>query len=569
MKRVIKRRCVGDDEIGRFRHLHPVLRRIYAARGVQRAEELDYSLANLQRYHRLRGLDQAVAELLRLRDDPRPLIIVADFDADGASSCALMWRGLRAMGWRNVQYVVPNRFAFGYGLSPEIVAEAAKRRPAGLLTVDNGISSIEGVAAAKAQGMRVIITDHHLPGPRLPEADAIVNPNQPGDPFPGKHLAGVGVAFYVLLALRAALRSRYGADTGPNLAALADLVALGTVADVVPLDVTNRILVNHGLRRIRQGLGCPGIHALLDVGGRVAAASTVADLGFVVAPRLNAAGRLEDMSLGVECLITDDPARARILACRLHQLNEERKQLEWTMQQQALEYVEAIAPDHAEAGICLFQRNWHQGLIGLVAGRIKERFHRPVVAFAQVSTTELKGSARSISGLNIRDAIAEVAVEAPKVVQRFGGHAAAAGLSIHPERFDDFRETFSAVVKRRLTHEHLTHTLLTDGALSEAEIGLELAQILTDAGPWGQGFPEPLFDNEFEVVERRIVGERHLKMKVKMPGGTRLHDAIAFNALDHYAPQCRDRIHTAYRLEINHFRGRTTPQLRIEHMQPL
>lgn len=550
--------------------LHPVLARLYAARHVCHGQELDQSLERLLPPDSLKGIDRAAALLVEALRDRRRLLIIADFDADGATSCALAMRALRAMGAHEVHYVVPNRFEYGYGLTPEIVAVAAQWRPDLLITVDNGISSVEGVRAAQRTGMKVLITDHHLPGPELPPADAIVNPNQPGDTFASKMLAGVGVIFYVMLALRAQLRAHGWFEqqgiAEPNLARLLDLVALGTVADVVPLDRNNRILVAQGLKRINQGQSSAGIRALLNVAGRRPGRLGAADLGFAVAPRLNAAGRLTDMSLGIECLLTDDEDRADEIARQLDSLNRERRDIETGMQAQALEVIDRLHLDGVlPHGLCLFDESWHQGVIGILAARIRERVHRPVIAFAPASDAELKGSARSVPGLHIRDALDAIAARHPGLVTKFGGHAMAAGLTLPRAHLDDFRAAFAAEAAQHLSDDDLAGRVITDGELAADELTLELAQLLRDAGPWGQGFPEPLFDGVFEVAEQRVVGERHLKLRLN--AGGRAVDAIAFGQVPAGNLPAWTRVRAAYRLDVNEFQGRRGLQLVIEYLE--
>lgn len=554
--------------------LHPLLRRLYAARHVSEARQLEHGLEQLHSTRALGGLEAAVRLLTEALSMRRRILIVADFDADGATSCALAVRALRAFGARDVSYLVPNRFAFGYGLTPEIVAVAAQQSPWLIITVDNGVSSVEGVAAARAAGIRVLVTDHHLAGATLPDADAIVNPNLPGDAFPSKNLAGVGVIFYVMLALRARLRDAdWFAREGiaePNLASLLDLVALGTVADVVPLDHNNRILVAQGLRRIRAGQCCPGITALLEVGGRNRERLCAADLGYAVAPRLNAAGRLEDMILGIECLLADSLATARSVAQRLDALNCERRSIEADMQAQALSALAGLRPLDDQAlpiGVCLFDDTWHQGVIGILAGRIKDRLHRPVIAFAPAGEGELKGSARSIAGFHIRDALDAIAARQPGLIRKFGGHAMAAGLSLRCDRFDAFAAAFDAEARRLLSDEPLHAVIHSDGELSVDELNLETAELLRAAGPWGQGFPEPLFHGEFEVLSRRVVGERHLKFTVCTTARGAPLDAIAFNAIDAGLPEGCSRLRMAYRLDVNEYRGVRSVQLLIEHLE--
>jgi single-stranded-DNA-specific exonuclease len=548
-----------------------VLRRVYAARAVTSPQDLDYSLQNLLPPELLGGLPDAAALLETAIVARQRILIVGDFDADGATSCALCVRGLRALGAADVRYLVPNRFEFGYGLTPEIVEVAAQQAPALIMTVDNGIASIEGVAAAKRAGMRVLVTDHHLPGEQLPEADAIVNPNLPGDSFPSKALAGVGVAFYVLLALRARLRQQgwfagQGIDE-PNLAQWLDLVALGTVADVVPLDRNNRVLVHQGLQRVRAGRCVPGLRALLEAGGRSLPRVVASDLGFAAGPRLNAAGRLDDMSLGIECLLTDDETAARDMAVRLDALNRERREIETDMQAQALTAIDNLQLDDERLpiGLCLFDPDWHQGVIGILAARIRERLHRPVIAFARSAGGEIKGSARSVAGLNIRDVLDAVATRNPQLIHKFGGHAMAAGLSLAETDYPAFAAAFDVEVSRHLSAEDLHTLLCSDGELSDAELSLELAQQLRDAGPWGQAFPEPLFDGCFEILGQRVVGERHLKLTVKPSQGAGRIDAIAFNTAALPADCSIARL--AYRLDVNEYRGLVSPQLVIEHIE--
>ncbi len=555
--------------------MHPVLARVYAQRAVQGPDEVAYGLEGLFAPHALKGMEDAVELLAGVAAAGERILVVGDFDADGATSTALALRALRAMGCR-ADYLVPNRFRYGYGLTPEIVAEAARREPALIVTVDNGISSLAGVEAAVARGIAVLVTDHHLPGAALPAADAIVNPNQPGDDFPSKHLAGVGVIFYVMTALRARLRETgWFAARGlevPNLAALLDLVALGTVADVVPLDRNNRILVAQGLARIRRGLCCPGILALLEVAGRDHRQVGSSELGFVLGPRLNAAGRLEDMSLGIECLLSDDPAAARVLALRLDELNRRRRHIEAEMQAEALAELEACSlhddDDALPAGLCLYRSHWHQGVIGILAARIKDRLHRPVIAFAPGGAGELKGSARSIPGLHIRDVLDEVAARHPGLIGKFGGHAMAAGLSLREADYDDFCAAFRATVAARLDEADLQGILHSDGELTAAELNLDTAQALRGGGPWGQAFPEPLFDGVFHVRQRRVVGERHLKLRLAHPDGGAPLDAIAFNALDTHAVASleSERLHLAYRLDVDEYQGSRRVQMIVEHM---
>jgi len=552
--------------------LPAVLKQVYAARAIESSGDLNYSLDRLLPPDRLGGLEPAVDLLAEAVEASWRILVVGDFDADGATSCALCLRALRGMGAAWVDYLVPNRFEYGYGLTPEIVAVAATRRPDLLITVDNGISSLAGVAAARERGIRVLVTDHHLPGAELPSANAIVNPSLYGEEFPGRHLAGVGVAFYVMLALRAGLRARgWFARQGlsePNLGVLLELVALGTVADVVPLDRNNRLLVQQGLQRIRAGRCLPGIRALLEVGGRVTARTVSADLGFVIGPRLNAAGRLEDMSLGIECLLTDNDASARVMATRLDALNRDRKEIEADMQAQALAIIESLLLDTREppTGFCLFDPHWHQGVIGILAARIKERFHRPVIAFARAGKGELKGSGRSIAGLHIRDTLDAIAARHPELLSHFGGHAMAAGLTLAEENFTAFEAAFIAEVSRVLSEDDLQDVIHTDGSLPEEELSLTTAKLLREAGPWGQGFPAPQFEGEFVILEQRVVGERHLKMVLKPRDGSRHLDGIAFNC--EVQPVTGGLVYLVYRLDVNEYRGVENVQLLVEHIEP-
>ena len=566
---IIRRKTPMSDDVLPA-GLNPVLRRVYQFRNVQSEREFDYSLEQLLPLKQLGGLDAAVDCLEKVLLDGKRIMVVGDFDADGATSVALCLRALRSMGATDVEYLVPNRFEYGYGLTPEIVQVASERKPALIITVDNGISSIEGVSAAKRHGIEVLITDHHLPGEQLPDAGAIVNPNLPGDAFQSKNLAGVGVAFYVMLALRARLRERGWFEkqglAEPKLAGLLDLVALGTVADVVPLDFNNRILVQQGLQRIRAGRCVPGITALLEVGKRNPRSVVATDLGFVAGPRLNAAGRLDDMSIGIECLLADDTTAAHAMAQQLDALNRERREIETDMQTQAFKAIKQLKLDDVKmpVGLCLFEPDWHQGVIGILAARIKERFHRPVIAFARSGDGELKGSARSVTGLHIRDALDAVATRHPGLVAKFGGHAMAAGLSLEESRYDEFATAFDAEVKRHLSQDDLSGKLYSDGELSGEELSLETAQLLRNAGPWGQGFPAPLFDGYFAILDQRVVGERHLKLSLRPENGSTPIEAIAFNTAA--LPAACRRARMAYRLDVNEFRGRVSAQLVVEHI---
>ncbi|SNR83348.1 MULTISPECIES: single-stranded-DNA-specific exonuclease RecJ [Pseudomonas] len=551
--------------------LPPLLTRLYAARGVQSIAELDKGLARLIPYQQLKGIDAAVDLLVAGLEQRQRMLIVGDFDADGATASTVGVLGLRMLGAAHVDYLVPNRFEYGYGLTPEIVAVALEREPQLLITVDNGISSVEGVAAAKSAGLSVLVTDHHLPGPELPAADAIVNPNQPGCEFPSKALAGVGVMFYVLLALRARLRTigwfTQRAIAEPNLAELLDLVALGSVADVVPLDANNRILVHQGLARIRAGRARPGLRAVLEVAGRPHGRITSTDLGFILGPRLNAAGRLDDMSLGIECLLCEDEALARDMAVELDQLNQDRKSIEQGMQREALAQLKELPVEQMPFGLCLYEPDWHQGVIGILASRLKERYHRPTIAFADAGDGLLKGSARSVPGFHIRDALDAVAARHPGLISKFGGHAMAAGLSLPAVNFPAFAEAFDGEVRRQLNEDDLTGRLFSDGTLSLAEYNLELARALRNAGPWGQHFPEPLFHGAFQLVQQRLVGEKHLKMVLKTECGGQTLDAIAFNIDRDQWPNPTVRwVELAYKLDVNEYRGNETVQLMVAHL---
>lgn len=539
--------------------VHPLLARLYAARGIAAADELDTQLKSLLPPEGLKGIDAAAMLLADAVTTGRKILIVADYDCDGATACAVGLRALRMFG-ATVDYLVPNRFETGYGLSPEVARLAAARHPDVLVTVDNGIASVAGVAEAQRLGMTVIVTDHHLPGDELPAAEAIVNPNQPGCHFASKGIAGVGVMFYVMLALRAELRKRgWFKSIEPNLAELLDLVALGTVADVVPLDRNNRILVAQGLARIRQRRMCTGIAALLQVAGRDPARASTFDLGFAVGPRLNAAGRLADMSLGIECLATDDMGRALNIAQALDAINHERRAIEADMREAAAIQLEGI--DAAgRASLTLFDPAWHQGVIGILAGRVKEQLHRPTFVFARGEGGELKGSGRSIPGLHLRDALDLVAKQRPELLKRFGGHAAAAGLTLMEDDLPAFEALFEQVARALLSPAALTRTLETDGPLEAAYYGLTAARLLQDA-VWGQAFPAPLFADEFEVVQQRLLKDKHLKLTLKK--GKARFDAIRFN----HAEAAGERIRAAFRLDINEWQGEANVQLVLEHFE--
>ena len=577
MKRVsIERRAPGSEQLPIFSQVPHALARIYASRGVQSQAELGRNLKELLPDSEMKGMNEAVARLSHAVVSNESMLIVGDFDCDGATSTAVAILGLRMMGATQVDYLVPNRFEYGYGLSPEIVEVAHTQSPSLLITVDNGISNVEGVARARSLGMDVVVTDHHLAGDQLPDAAAIVNPNQPGCGFPAKSTCGVGVIFYVLIALRRALQQQgWFEQQGlavPNLASLLDLVALGTVADVVALEHNNRVLVHQGLKRIRAGQARPGLLALIEISGRQKERLVASDLGFAIAPRLNAAGRLEDMSIGIECLLSDDADYARDLAQSLDQLNLERRGIEQEMQQQALQLLDQIPLDENQLpyGLCLYDEAWHQGVVGILASRIKERTHRPVIAFARGDNGDIKGSARSIPGLHIRDALATLNARHPGLISKFGGHAMAAGLTLNSGALDQFKVAFDQAVREQLSADDLDQRIETDGELSASEMSLELAERLREAGPWGHHFPEPLFDGQFSVLQQRIVGQRHLKL-VLMDAKTGISvDAIHFNAdMDCWPDQAIVSVRAVYKLDVNEFRGQRNVQLMVDYIEPL
>lgn len=592
MSKITQRPCPADTTQRLVQSgIAPLLARIYAARGIDSPTQLDTDIKHLLPFNLLKDVEKMAGLLADAIADQKKLLVVADYDADGATACAVAMRGLSALGAR-VDFIVPNRFEYGYGLTPEIVQLAAKLplqygieeltsnrgaakqllpQTAGsasnvsqlppdiLLTVDNGIASVEGVAEARRLGMQVLVTDHHLPGDTLPEALCIVNPNQPGCGFPSKNLAGVGVMFYVLMALRAEMRKRgaFADQAEPNLGNLLDLVALGTVADVVKLDDNNRILVQQGLQRIRAGRSCAGIQALLQVARRPAVRATAYEMGFIVGPRLNAAGRLEDMSLGIRCLLTDDDAEAAEIAAKLDALNHERRSIEADMQDSALTTLNTFDPEDGFS-LSLFNEDWHQGVIGILASRLKDKFHRPVIAFARSQTGELKGSGRSIAGLHLRDALDLVSKRQPHLILKFGGHAMAAGLSIREDDLNDFRQAFESVAQELLDADSLVKTIATDGTLNASEFSLKIAHDL-QRQVWGQGFPEPLFEGDFRVQTQRIVGEKHLKLKLSSPAGS--FDAIRF----FFAEPAPDNIHAVYSLSVNEYNGSESLQLIVRH----
>ncbi|WP_227875150.1 single-stranded-DNA-specific exonuclease RecJ [Oceanisphaera profunda] len=569
----IRRRQSQDHQLPS--DLPAIIQRLYASRGVVSPEQLNLSASSLLK-PTFKGMSEAVKVLVQGLSEQRSIVIVGDFDCDGATSSALMVHGLRAMGAEKVQYLVPNRFDYGYGLSPKVVDEVAVMGGELLITVDNGISSMSGVAAANALGMQVIVTDHHLPGHEVPDAAAIVNPNQHGCDFPSKNLAGVGVAFYLLLALRAALTeqgwfTRLGL-TAPNMGEYLDLVALGTVADVVALDDNNRVLVHQGLQRMRAGRVRPGIQALLDISQRNQARLVASDLGFALGPRLNAVGRLDDMSMGVACLLSENLDEARKLAVMMDDLNRERKAIEASMQHEALASLTKIHISEGELpnGLVLHQDDWHQGVVGLVASRIKERYHRPVIAFAEAGDDELKGSGRSIPGVHLRDLLEEVDRQHPGVIDKFGGHAMAAGLSLRKSALAPFKAAFERIVADWVSPELLAGEILTDGQLETSELNLPLAEQLRLAGPWGQSFPEPLFDGDFRIIKQRLVGEKHLKLVLSPDEGRTLIDAIAFNVdLKVWPNAAINLVQLVYKLDINEWQGKQSLQLMIDKIAPL
>lgn len=570
----LRRREIGVED-ALPADLPPLLKRLYLQRGVRSAAELERGVKHLLPFSSLNGLDAAVELLHQALLDGRRIMVVGDFDADGATSTALTVLALRSMGGHNVQYLVPNRFDDGYGLSPEVVEQARARGAQLILTVDNGISSHSGVACAHQYNIPVLVTDHHLPGDTLPEAEAIVNPNLHDCAFPSRALAGVGVAFYLMMALRAHLRKLgwFGATRAePNLAELLDLVALGTVADVVPLDVNNRILVWQGLGRIRAGKCRPGIRALLEIANRDARQLVASDLGFALGPRLNAAGRLDDMSVGVSLLLTDDITQARMLANELDALNQTRKEIEQGMQSEALALCMALERQQTELplGLAFYHPEWHQGVVGILASRLKERFYRPVIAFAPAGDGTLKGSGRSIPGLHLRDALERLDTLYPGMMLKFGGHAMAAGLSLEETQFEAFRQRFADLLGEWLSEESLQSVIWSDGALQPGEFSLQTAELLREAGPWGQAFPEPAFDGKFKLLQQRLVGERHLKVMLEPLGGGPLIDGIAFNVDTTLWPDNSVRqVELAFKLDINEYRGNRSVQLIIDHLWPL
>lgn len=564
--------------------LHSLLQQVYANRGIENIDEVTYDLADLIDFRLFKGIDIAAERVAQAVIEQKYILVVGDFDADGATSCAVVLRSLKAFGLDNIDYLVPNRFDFGYGLSPQIVEVANTLNPQGkpdlIVTVDNGISSIAGVARATELGIPVVITDHHLAGEVLPTAAAIVNPNQPQCEFPEKSIAGVGVAFYLMLAVRAVLREKNWfavADNTvlrpePNMAQFLDLVALGTVADVVPLEKNNRILVDAGLRRIRRNQGCAGINALLTIAGKSIERCSTQEFGFIIGPRLNAAGRLDDMSLGIECLLCDDYTQALQFATTLNQMNLQRRQIEGEMLAQALTLVEDICSileenESIPPAFVLYDESWHQGVVGLLASRIKERYHRPVIAFADAGNDEIKGSGRSIPALHLRDSLAAIDSSYPGLLDKFGGHAMAAGLTLKQKNFELFQASFVQQVNASLRPQDLASSTETDGAVESTDLNLAVCELLKQASPWGQLFPEPIFDDVFRVESWRIVGEKHLKLELVKPDCGEVFNAIAFNKTDEDLPQGSDDIHIVYRLDINEFRGDRTLQLIVQEIE--
>ena len=574
-RRIVRRPVTQDSLAGVAGSLHPVLHRAYLARGIRSAVDLDHSLERLLPVSSLGGIEPAVDLLLACFRRRARVLVIGDFDADGATSTALVVRQLARLGFESPAFLVPDRFRYGYGLTPEIVRVAAALEPGLIVTVDNGVASLEGVAEARRHGIAVLVTDHHLPGAELPAAEAIVNPNLAGEGFASKALAGVGVAFYLMAAITRRMRGldllTAGAEVNP--ADLLDLVALGTVADVVPLDGNNRILVAQGLRRIRAGRCVPGLRALLEIGGRRLESVVAEDLGFQAGPRLNAAGRLDDMTLGINCLLSADIEQARALAARLSQLNADRRLLEARMNEEALEQVDALVASlegKLPAGLCLFDPGWHQGVIGLVASRVKERVHRPVIAFARADPGWLKGSARSVPGLHVRDVLDAVATRHPGLLEKFGGHAMAAGVTLRAGQLEEFQRAFAEEVAHSIDTDTLAGDLHTDGALQPGELNVDTAVAIRDGGPWGPGFPEPTFDDTFGVVSARIVGERHLKLRLKAPSGE-FADAIAFRYLDSpSAPAIRAQgtVEMVYRTALDEYGGARRLQLVSEWLTP-
>lgn len=561
---VVSRPMPPANVLENFSGVDPIHARLFAMRGVTSSSQLDYGLAALAPVSALENVD-AAAELIIANKDKR-IIVIGDFDVDGATSTALMLRCFKAFGFADVEYLVPNRFDYGYGLTPEIVHVAAEREPALLVTVDNGISSVDGVAAANELGIPVVVTDHHLPGDTLPEAAVIVNPNLPDSRFPSRNLAGVGVAFYVMARIGRLLENSGVAGAAKVPARYLDLVALGTVADVVPLDHNNRVLVQQGLLRMQAGQAVAGIEALLRVSGRQLRRCVSTDLGFAVGPRINAAGRLEDISVGIECLLTDNYETAENYARVLDGINSERRDIEATMREQAFEYVDKLGQQRWPDCVCVYDAGWHQGIVGLIAARVKERCHRPVIAFAAEDENNLKGSARSIQGVHIRDLLEAVHTVRPELIIKFGGHAMAAGLTIPRDAYADFQQVVAEQMQRLYPKADFSGAIVTDGPLPGDALNLQFARSLRNAGPWGSAFPEPMWSGDFSVVEQRTVGENHLKLRVRPADGGRIVDAIAFNQA---GPSYRGIVQLTYRLDVNEFRGVENPQLVVEQIAAL
>ena len=561
---VVCRATPAQSTIEKLGDIDPLHARLFAMRGLTTADELNYGLAQLAPVGALENIDDAASLVISKRGER--IIVVGDFDVDGATSTALVLRCLRAFGFDDVEYLVPNRFDYGYGLSPEIVRVAAERSPHLLITVDNGISSIEGVAVANELGIPVLVTDHHLPGDDIPDAAVIVNPNLKGSQFPSRNLAGVGVAFYLMARVGRMLEEQGQAGAARIPARYLDLVALGTVADVVPLDHNNRILVQQGLMRMRAGHSVPGIEALLKQSGRSLAKCVSTDMGFAVGPRINAAGRLEDISIGIECLLTDSAETANEYARVLDQINSERRDIESTMREQAFRFVDKLGEQRWPNCVCLYDDSWHQGIVGLIAARVRERCHRPVIAFAREDENFLKGSGRSIQGVHIRDLLEAISTVRPGLIEKFGGHAMAAGLTIAESALSEFRKVAAEQMKRLYPSADFSGAIVTDGPLPGTALNLSFARSLRDAGPWGSAFPEPMWSGEFSVVEQRTVGENHLKLRVRPADGGNVIDAIAFNQA---GGAYRGVVQLAYKLDVNEFRGVENPQLVVEQIAPL
>jgi len=561
---VISRTTPKQSVIENLGDIDPLHARLFAMRGLTTADELDYGLAALAPVSALENVDEAASLVIARRAER--IIIIGDFDVDGATSTALVIRCLRAFGFGDVEYLVPNRFDYGYGLSPEIVKVAAERSPQLLITVDNGISSVDGVAKANELGIPVLVTDHHLPGDTLPEAAVIVNPNLAGSQFPSRNLAGVGVAFYLMARIGRMLEEQGQAGAAKIPARYLDLVALGTVADVVPLDHNNRILVQQGLMRMRAGQAVPGIEAILKQAGRTMSRCVSTDLGFAVGPRINAAGRLEDISIGIECLLTDNAQTASEYARLLDQINSERRDIESTMREQAFRFVDKLGEQRWPNCVCVYEASWHQGIVGLIAARVRERCHRPVIAFAREDEHFLKGSARSIPGVHIRDLLEAISTVHPGLIDKFGGHAMAAGLTLAESGLDVFKKAAAEQMRRLYPGADFSGAIVTDGSLPDTALNLNFARSLRDAGPWGSAFPEPLWSGDFSIVEQRTVGESHLKLRVRPANGGSIIDAIAFNQA---GPAYRGVVQLAFKLDVNEFRGVENPQLVVEQIAPL